>query len=65
MRFFVEDRTLVDTMGKNARHFTEIHGTDAANAYSTILKSNTTGTGQSCRLMPTTSETLAASAATA
>ena len=65
MRFFVEDRTLVDTMGKNARHFTEINGTDAANAYSTILKSSTTRTGQSYRRIPTTSETLAAAAATA
>ena len=65
LRFFVEDRTFVDTMGKNARHFTEINGTDAANAYSTILKSNITMTRQSCRKTPTTPETLVAAAATA
>ncbi len=40
MRFFVEERTHVSTMGENARHFTEINGIDAHVAYNTILKSD-------------------------
>ncbi len=51
MRFFVEDRNLISIMGQNARHFAEINGIDAHNAYSTILKNDVHKTGQtSCPL---------------
>jgi glycosyltransferase involved in cell wall biosynthesis len=40
MSFFVSERSLINTMGANARHFTENHSIDVSNAYSTILRSN-------------------------
>ncbi len=39
MSFFVSERSLINTMGANARHFTENHSIDVSNAYSTILRS--------------------------
>ena len=57
MKLFSEDRTLIDTMGENARHFTEMSGIDAHNAYSTILKSNLTRGKGACRLKQAEMET--------
>ncbi|MGO9376982.1 MAG: glycosyltransferase [Dissulfurispiraceae bacterium] len=58
MRFFVEDRNLISIMGQNARHFAEINGIDAHNAYSTILKNDVHKTGQtSCPLKQSDLET--------
>ncbi len=60
MRSFVQDRTLIATMAKNARRFTEENGTEVNNAYSTILRSDGTGSGQDLRAMVAAPEVFAA-----